>query len=761
MYGARGNIRRGIILGERFPSIMCLRSRYCSLLVCCSLLIPAGAAAQTSEIKPEEETEPYQYALPVQSGVDYSTNQLTVTADRSEQRQFEAPRSVEIVSQRQIRESQTPSVPESLVGTTGIFAQNTNRGAGAPFLRGLIGPSNLIVVDGIRFNTATFRTGPNQYLALIDPAAVKRIEVVRGPSSVLYGNGAMGGVIHVLTQDVSGVVPGHGKRGSVETLAATADLSTGLRVATHGETSGVSFLVGGSAHRFGILQAGGGVDQPWSDYEAYGWRGKANVALSQNLNLRLAHFGRALMNAGRADQLGKGDLRRYDTTDLLSYAHLRWTAKGILRSVDTAISHHRLYDGFERYKCQRTLTGQVLNKEGCLDLDPTGLTKKKRFLDVVDVLGAYTTQNFRLGRRLRLVSGAEAYWEMIGSEQDTAGPPDFVYSPASRGNFSDDSTFLTAGAFLNGTVGLVDLGSSIGLLQLNGGVRYSYFAAHAPGVPEIGDVDYRHGGLVASGGVQLLNPGSHTLYANFVQGFRAPNLQESTVLGDTGSKFEVPNADLRPEKGDTVELGARVRESNLEVGVSGFWTRLDDLIDESPALFGGLSEVDGKPVVQRTNARSGEMYGVEGSVEYSSGPLGLFGNATWIQGDVSNGDGFTQPARRIPPVFGTAGIRFASERRNAWISGRVRWALRQDRLHSSDKKDARICQTEPSSGLLQEDCQGTPGYMLLDVHGGVALSPSMDLFLGVENLLDQTARDHGSGYDMAGLNLKITVQARF
>ncbi len=741
---------------------------FCFCVVVVSVSLPSVLWAQTPESETSEEKEGEKTTSPnrtdpepISAKAYDGTNRLTVTADRSVQRQFEVLRSVELVSEETIRETQASSVPDALLSSSGVFVQNTNRGAGSPFIRGLIGPANLIVIDGVRFNTATFRTGPNQYLALIDPVAVRRIEVVRGPSSVLYGNGAMGGVIHVLTQDPEGLVPRDVDRGYLEGAGATADLSTGFRAAIRGEHSGVSVLAGGSAHRFGTLQAGGGVDQPWSDYEAYGWRTKANVALSPNLSLRLAHFGRAITNAGRADQLGKGDLRRYDTTDLLSYAQLRWVGRGQLRAVDAALSHHRLYDGISRYKCRKNGTGQVADQAACLELDPTGLTAKNRFLDVVDVLGAYTTQNFRVGRRLRLVTGAEVYSEYVGSEAKAAKQPDFVYSDSARGNFSDDSSFLTAGAFVHGALGVTDLGPSIGLLRVTGGVRYSYFKAHAPAVPDIGDVDYSFGDVVASAGVQVLNPGHHNLYVHFVQGFRAPNLQETTVLGDTGSKFEVPNAGLRPELSDTLEIGARVRRGNLELGVNGFWTKLDDLIDESPASFGGESEVNGKPVVQRTNAQSGEMVGMEGSFEYRNGPVGIFGNATWIHGDVSSADGLTQPARRIPPVFGTLGIRFHPNHRDFWLSGRLRWALRQDRLHSSDRKDLRICETEPGSGILQGNCHGTPGYIILDMHGGVVLTPSMDLFLGVENLLDQTAKYHGSGYDMAGLNLKITLRGRF
>ncbi|MFN5363461.1 MAG: TonB-dependent receptor plug domain-containing protein, partial [Bacteroidota bacterium] len=92
------------------------------------------------------------------------------------------------------------SVPEMLDETPGVFIQKTSHGGGSPFVRGLTGNQNLILIDGIRLNNAIFRYGPNQYLTLLDPLSVERIEVVKGTGSVQYGSDALGGVINVITQ---------------------------------------------------------------------------------------------------------------------------------------------------------------------------------------------------------------------------------------------------------------------------------------------------------------------------------------------------------------------------------------------------------------------------------------------------------------------------------------------------------------------------------------------------------------------------------
>ena len=122
---------------------------------------------------------------------------IVTSPGKKKQELNKAPRNVESLSSAKASERQAADIPELLQESAGVFVQRTNRGAGSPIIRGLIGPQNLIVVDGVRFNTATFRTGPNQYLALLDPHGIRSAEVLLGPSSVLYGSGAMGGVVYI------------------------------------------------------------------------------------------------------------------------------------------------------------------------------------------------------------------------------------------------------------------------------------------------------------------------------------------------------------------------------------------------------------------------------------------------------------------------------------------------------------------------------------------------------------------------------------
>ena len=125
---------------------------------------------------------------------------ILVTATRSKSSIAKTPFSVSVLDSSKLKQSLLRTVPESLIGLAGVFVQKTNHGGGSPIVRGLTGNQNLLLIDGYRLNNAIFRYGPNQYLTLLDPDLVERIEVVKGTGSVQFGSDAMGGVINVITR---------------------------------------------------------------------------------------------------------------------------------------------------------------------------------------------------------------------------------------------------------------------------------------------------------------------------------------------------------------------------------------------------------------------------------------------------------------------------------------------------------------------------------------------------------------------------------
>ena len=132
-----------------------------------------------------------------------------VTASGFEQKITEAPASISVISNEQLRENSYADLAQALDGVEGLdIRQGTGKTGGLNIsIRGLPSEYTLILVDGRRQNSAGNVT-PNGFndinTSFIPPmSAIERIEVIRGPMSTLYGSDAMGGVVNIITKKVS------------------------------------------------------------------------------------------------------------------------------------------------------------------------------------------------------------------------------------------------------------------------------------------------------------------------------------------------------------------------------------------------------------------------------------------------------------------------------------------------------------------------------------------------------------------------------
>ena len=741
----------------------------------------AADAAPTAPTAPTAPAAPAAPAAP--TAMDVGIDDIVVTARRARQSRFEADRSVERVTAEEVREQQPRSLPDALRETTGAFVQETNRGGGAPILRGLVGPQNLILIDGLRFNNATFRTGPNQYLSLIDPSSVGSVEVLLGPGSVLYGSDAMGGVIQV---HPIGWTPSTGFGGRAGAGFASADLSTSIWGDATWQGSDVHVLLGGAYRDFDVLRAGGGEKQPVSDYQQGAWRARARWEPAEDVALSLTYLAARVRDAGRADRLYEGRFRFYDNDDDFLYLDAEWTPGGVLRELRAAVSVHRTLERADLFRCALGDDPRPGDMVSCLALGVAAhdawsggqpiapLTREQKLTDEVYTPGGLVTADLAFWEdRVRASVGADVYADFVSSRgQQRRGDKDpaWGWKRDERGNFSDGSTYLTFGAFalVEGDV----LPTSPHRLVASVGGRVAHFRAHAPDVPSLGDVDYDHTGFAGSASLRYLYERTFMTYASWSQGFRAPNLQESTVLGDTGSKYEVPNDGLGPERSDTIEGGARLNLWPVKLHVAGFYTLLDGVIDErdlEPTEWAALgidaAAVGDKPVIQRVNRDSGWYAGVEGRVEV--GPyhgLTPWAQVAWLRGEIDQG-GETVPARRVPPLNGGFGLRYDDPDGRFYVELFSLWAARQDRLHPGDEDDLRICQDPGALGDTFGDsgrsCRGTAAWVTLNLRGGVRIDELLRVDIAATNVTDSRYRTHGSGFDAPGAGVSVSVEGSF
>jgi hemoglobin/transferrin/lactoferrin receptor protein len=710
---------------------------------------------------------------------------LVVTGRRTEQKLFEVDRNLQRVDHSDVRKLQAQSMPDALKETTGVHMQSTHRGAGAPYLRGLVGPQNLLVIDGIRFSNSTFRTGPNQYLSMLDPSSFARMEVLLGPGSVLYGADALGGVLQFFPADFVHE-QGFGARGGLR--FASADLSTSGWADASWRNDSFGVLAGGALRNFGTLTAGGGVEQPLSDYQQGAWHLRARYQPTDTLTLDLTWLGARLNDAMRLDEVrrlssGINRIRRYDNQDDIGWLDARWRPKRMaLRELRLAGALHRTHETSYQVRC--TMDAALAGMSDCIDAvdtwrdaptaqPGTPIARQDEATDTVLTPGGLVEAHFDFwNKRIRSVVGADAWFDAVDSSkrERRADKNDWAWKDLTRGNFSDGSAYATGGAFAHADADVAKWGAKS--VVAGAGARLTHVTASAQDVPSIGDVDYDHTGAVATADLKYLHGETFMLYGNFAQGFRAPNLQESTVLGNTGSKFEIPNANLKPETSNTVELGGRVQAGAVALHLAGFVSWLQDVIDERTvpeaewkAMGIAADDVGTTPVIQRVNSTKGLFKGAELTLQ--GGPwwqVTPWARASWVEGDLTDAAGLESPARRIPPALGSAGVRYALPRDRGYVEVFSRFAAAQDRLHASDENDLRICEDPAHPGKTYKEgggqCPGTPAWATVNLRAGYRWE-DLHIDAALTNLTDAAYRLHGSGVNEAGIGASVSMTAEY
>ncbi|MCH8072359.1 MAG: TonB-dependent receptor plug domain-containing protein, partial [Proteobacteria bacterium] len=279
-------------------------------------------------------------AVPVLAQDDAVIDEIQITATRRPTAAKNVSVALTLIPSEKIQNSKLTT--DALMMEPGVFLQQTTPGQGTAIIRGLKGSEVLHLVDGFRLNNAIFRNAPTQYLALVAPGSVDRIEVVRGAPASLYGSDAVGGVIQILSRVPSFDSPG--SRSSVYLAFDTADLGKMVRASFESGNEHVAGLISGEYLDTGNRRIGGGQRIGPSAYESRG----ARIALSATPNdasswLFDLQFARQ-PSTPRVDELvpGFGQTEPSSSEFQFSpnerlFAHIRHTRESWLWSADWTI----------------------------------------------------------------------------------------------------------------------------------------------------------------------------------------------------------------------------------------------------------------------------------------------------------------------------------------------------------------------------------------------------------------------------------------
>ncbi|HXH06458.1 MAG TPA: TonB-dependent receptor, partial [Vicinamibacterales bacterium] len=657
--------------------------------------------------------------------------EVVVTPARGEREQaFHVPEAISIATREELESRPHHILPQALREEPGVLVQQTTSAQGSPFIRGFSAQRIVYLVDGVRFNTSTYRAGATQYLGWIDPAVVQRLEIVRGPSSVQYGSDALGGTINVIS-----VVPAPGAeavRTSAELMVGTADLSAGAQAEVSVGGPARAWRAGGGARRIGDLRAGGGRDSrsaltrflglpstalyrrlPQTGYTQASAHVGAGLALGGGATLGGLYLHTEQHGVSRYDRIVGGDgLHRSSfEPQRLDFGYLRYQrpSAGIFDAVSATFSVNRQQDD----RLEQARPGSAMEREE----------------NRVTAFG-YQAQATWTAARHALVFGGEIYDEYIGGRRETVDPRSGS-RVAERPEIPDGSRYASAGLFAQDTFDAVP-----GRLALRGGLRYAWFRFRTPADPALAVEASRvavgaatfHSGLVLA-----LAPGLNaTLAAS--RGFRAPNAFDLGAIGISGGGFELapdtavalgaeigtsdgddavstgrPVRALGPESAYTFEAGLKWRRDGASASLTVFDLELVDVIQRRTAIFGrtvvgtvvaghtivrqdaaGRAYVatDPRPIVTRANVDRARVLGFEVDAQVRLRPAWIAGAYGSVARGTEGGTGV--PLRRMPPPMGGVRVRWEPQARAVWAEASLVFALAQTRLSPGDLGDARI-----------------------------------------------------------------------
>ena len=772
-----------------------MKVRQKSLWICLSLFLVSINLAYSQE--DEAESPPVEL------------EEVTVIA-RVEKDTFRTPNSVSVIDREQIERMNAPTTPQILRETEGVWTQQTTVGQGSPLLRGLTGYQAFLAIDGVRLNNSTFRSGPNQYLVTISPDNLDRVEVLRGAGSMLYGSGAMGGVISMFTKDT--ILDGATEEWHIQSRAFTRFASASSerlgRLEVVGSQKQLGFSVGASARWFGNINPGSGYDLHYANrkfeivtdkpegvkisdgppkdvpdrwlvdsegplgWNAYDGDAKLSYKLNDASTVSLAYQLWRQPQTPRYDKIAP---REYDEfffqpqdRDLLYATYLSKPESVAIDQIQFTTSFHR-------------------QEEGRNELLRDATERRERF-DTVNTLG-FSAQaiNSSLPKQ-RVVAGGEFYFDTVASQTiKTNIENGSEQVDDTKGRFIDGSQFWDANLYVQDEIELHEL------LELTLGGRFTHYNTNADlsvRSDQFGNFNESGNALTYSAGLVGSVANGLNIVGNFATSFRAPSLNDTTAVEVTNEGIDSPSPDLKSERGWTAEGGFKARYSWFVGSLTLFHGRVTDLVSRVPVedAYAGQSLPDlieeiqkdnpGVDVYVFDNVDDVQIQGVEftgmAPIRIQSG-LSLYGNAMFTRGKVLVLNGaapdpdkpWEERIRREPPLNGMVGLRWEPPAQRFWAEFFVRSATEQRRLNRSDIRDPRIPGTTRDTGEVEFDAngaavgEGSPGWMTLNLRGGFQVTQYNRFTLALENLLDKRYREHGSGINAPGFNLIVSLDNRF
>ncbi len=706
---------------------------------------------------------------------DFDLDQVVISGSRRIERDRVIPNRVRKIDPKTIT-LQNPQTTADLLGTSGeVFIQKSQQGGGSPMIRGFSTNRLLIAVDGIRMNTAIFRSGNLQNVISLDPQAMEGAEIIFGPGSVIYGSDAIGGVMSFQTltpqfsTDDTTLVSG---RAMARYSSANNERATHFDINFGGKkwssVTSVSFT------DFDDLRMGSNGPDDYLRTFSVDNTFFGDVVVENpdpEVQLNTAYNQTNLMQKVRFSPNAAWDFSygfHYSTTsNNPRYDRLIRTRNGLPRSAEWYYGPqvwmmnnlnvtHRSQGGAYDILTLRLAYQRFEESRIDRNFNDTLRFTQEEFVDAYTVNLDLTKS---IGKGKELIYGVEAVLNQVsskGTQEDielgnrTPSAPRYPESNwASYGVYATYRQELTKN------------------LALNAGVRYNAFDIQAQFDTTLtplpfDNADLTNGAVTGSLGLVYERYSDIRIGAVVSTGFRAPNIDDIGKIFDSEpGSVVLPNPDLDAEYATNFELGiSKVLADRVKIGVTGYYTILNNALvrrdftlngQDSILYQGELSQVQ---AIQ--NAAEATVYGIQAELELIlPSNFTLSSQFNWQDGEEEMDDGSTSPARHAAPWFGVTRLRYVKPEftleLNAQYSGEVAF------------EDLNVGE-QGKPYLYAADSNGnpySPSWYTLNFRAMYQLSNTWTISAGVENLTDQRYRTYSSGIAAAGRNVVLSATARF
>ena len=681
---------------------------------------------------------------------------------------------------------QQANTADILTASGQVFVQKSQAGGGSPVVRGFEASRVLLMVDGIRMNSAIFRAGHLQNIITVDNMILDRVEILYGPSSTMYGSDALGGVVNLFTKQPQLFISNVASKkapwkigGNLVYRYGNGQNENRQHIDVNIANNKWAYLTSFTNSSFGDMRQGNKRLAAYPDF------GKRLFYVARENNTDVVKDNSASVNIQKLSGYTQTDLLQKilykpnentehllnvqfsNSSDINRYDRLTETSKGLPvfsewyygPQVRNMVGYKLIKSNLNGYfqKLTTNVNYQHL-EESRISRRFKSNNKDYRF-EAVDMFGL-NLDLLHQGKSSTLNIGVESYYNKVGSTAYRNNIATNVRSAIAT-RYSDGPTNMTNYAiyaqhtqFLKGNW-VLNSGLRLNNVQLNANFKDTSLM-HFP----FTDANQNNTALTGNLGMAYNGADGLRITFGFSSGFRAPNVDDLTKVFDTRTGYVVvPNKDLKPEYTYNTELNVSKTTSSYSIGASLFYTWFKNALvvdkfkwnNASAILYQGVMS----DVYASQNKAKAVVYGfnVNGSVNFTPNTT-LAATYTYTKGNYADRklDGLNTalPLDHIPPTYGRVGLKQDIKKLTAELFTVFNgWKRIED--YNLNGEDNEIYATK----------DGMPAWQIWNINTSYQPTKKLNLSFQIENIADLNYRYFASGISALGRNYVVSCKYSF